>query len=134
FGTGYENDSAEKTFWWYLTMCFVGPRQTEYASTHGTMQAMITTHEMSSTKARNVQPKNVIAPSFAKFSSTGRPAKPKTTASAPTTPASVPRIASGDSASGSTSRTSAHTAGITTSASHATSYQSRAPGRCDTAA
>jgi len=44
-GTGNANESTVKTCSWFSTMCFVGPRQTEYASTHGMIAATSTTHE-----------------------------------------------------------------------------------------
>ena len=44
---------------------FVGPRQTEYASTHGMINATTTTQDASSKKSRNNQPTKVAAPSFA---------------------------------------------------------------------
>ncbi len=37
-GTGNANDSTLNTCSWCATICFVGPRQTEYASTQGMMQ------------------------------------------------------------------------------------------------
>ena len=61
-------------------MWFVGPRQTEYASTHGTMQATRTTHESASKKLRNQKAANAIAPSFAKSESVFRPASCRSTA------------------------------------------------------
>ncbi len=42
-GTGNANESTPKTFAWCSTICFVGPRQTEYASTHGMIAATRTT-------------------------------------------------------------------------------------------
>src|SRR4029450_7121427 len=59
-GTGKLNEKAEKTLSWLVTMFFVGPRQTEYASTHGITNATRTTHESSSNSQRNAQARNVI--------------------------------------------------------------------------
>ena len=44
-GTGNANESTSKTCAWCATICFVGPRQTEYASTHGMMHATSTTQD-----------------------------------------------------------------------------------------
>src|ERR1051326_1974252 len=63
-GTGNANDRRSNTPAWWWTIVFVGPRQTEYASTHGMISATMTTHDASSKKSRNSQPANVAAPSF----------------------------------------------------------------------
>jgi hypothetical protein len=62
-------------------MWFVGPRHTEYASTHGTMHATSTTQESASKKLRNQNAANVIAKSFEKSASAFRSAWCSRTAS-----------------------------------------------------
>ncbi len=42
-GTGNANESSENVGPWCLTIWLVGPRQTEYASTHGTISETSTT-------------------------------------------------------------------------------------------
>ena len=58
---------------WCVTMCFVGPRQTETASTQGTISATTTTQAAVSKKPRNHHASSVTAASFAKFASTSSP-------------------------------------------------------------
>src|SRR5262249_20061530 len=60
-GTGKVNESASNTSTCLFTIVFVGPRQTEYESTNGTMQATRTTQLSSSKKRRKHQATNVIA-------------------------------------------------------------------------
>src|SRR4029079_5358193 len=71
-GTTNATETAPKTSSWPSVICLVGPRQTEYASTHGISTATRTTHESSSKKRRNHQPRQVIAASLQKFEPTGR--------------------------------------------------------------
>ncbi len=52
----------------------VGPRHTESASTNGTMNATMRTHDSSSNNRRNDQPAKMAAKSFAKFSGSPQPA------------------------------------------------------------
>jgi len=42
-GTGNVKEKVVKTCRWWVRMCFVGPRQTEYASTQGMITATSTT-------------------------------------------------------------------------------------------
>src|SRR5581483_11979153 len=123
-GTGNVTENAENTVWWWLTIDFVGPRQTEYASTQGTTNATRTTHETSSNSHRNAHARNVIAPSFAKVAST--------TASATNASPIAAPIAIGKRASGSRRSANAHTAGITATESHAISHQRLAVGSSST--
>jgi len=101
-------------------MCFVGPRQTEYASTHGMIAATRTTHETVSKNERNQKPRTIVAASRAKFANRPAPATSSTTAS--TTSATPTGKSPRQSRSGSASSTSANTAGISTHAIHATSH------------
>ena len=66
-----------------MTIVFVGPRQTEYESTNGTMHATSTTQLSSSKKRRKHQAPNVIAASFAKLATTPAPAHCRITAATP---------------------------------------------------
>ncbi len=68
------NESAENTSGFWVTIVFVGPRQTEYESTHGTITATSTTQLASSKKCRKHHPIDVIAASFAKFATGPAPA------------------------------------------------------------
>ena len=72
-GTGNANEKVVNSSRWCVTMCFVGPRQTETASTHGTISATTTTHAAVSKKPRNHHASSVTAASFAKFARTSRP-------------------------------------------------------------
>ena len=108
-------------------MCFVGPRHTEYASTHGMTSATRTTHDSSSKKPRNHHATNVIAPSFEKSAAMSSPARSHANAS---TPRAIPSGRSPRARqSGSAIQTRAKTAGMTTNASHATSHHSDASHR-----
>ena len=78
-GTRTRGRSKTPAWWW--TIVFVGPRQTEYASTHGMISATTTTHDASSKKSRKSQPANVAAPSFANEAGPSQPRSEKTTAS-----------------------------------------------------
>ena len=101
-GTGNVNENAEKTLAWWLTISFVGPRQTEYASTHGMTNATSTTQESSSKNQRNPQARNVIVPSFPKFASTWRPERPQSSANTRKPAVTSPRRETDRSESGST--------------------------------
>jgi len=103
---------------------FVGPRQTEYASTHGTMQATSTTQLSSSKKRRKHHPMSVIAASFPKFARIPAPAHCSRTAAAPHATASTTSCRSGARQSGSASHTSPKTAGISRKQIHARLGQS----------
>src|SRR5207248_631258 len=87
-GTGNANESVVNTWPCFSVIVFVGPKKTEYASTHGMMQAMSTTHETDSNEFRKQNPSMVIAPSFAKFESASRPATLHTTATSASADAS----------------------------------------------
>ena len=52
-GTGKANENVVKSSLWCVTMCFVGPRQTEIASTHGMISATRTTQATVSKYVRN---------------------------------------------------------------------------------
>jgi hypothetical protein len=82
-GTGNVIESAENTSGFSETIVFVGPRQTEYESTHGTITATSTTQLSSSKKRRKHHPIAVIAASFAKFATGPAPAAWSTAARAP---------------------------------------------------
>src|SRR5581483_4510164 len=131
-GTGNVNENAEKTVAWWLTIDFVGPRHTEYASTQGTTNATSTTHETSSKNQRNANARNVIAPSFAKFASTCRPETPRTTASPMKATPSAAFVVTGAATIGSSKSAKPQTAGMTAKESHAISHQSPACGRSPT--
>ena len=49
-GTGNANEKVVNSSRWCVTMCFVGPRQTETASTQGMISATIMTHAAVSKK------------------------------------------------------------------------------------
>ena len=103
---------------------FVGPRQTEYESTKGTIRATSTTQLSSSKKRRKHQPANVIAPSFAKFATGEAPVACSTTAATPKAAAVISSRGRGIAQAGSASQTKPNTAGITRNESHAIAPQS----------
>src|SRR5436190_13916649 len=102
-------------------MLFVGPRQTEYASTQGTITATSTTQYAFSKKSRNANASAVIAASFAKSAIAPRPARWKSSASTPNAAATSASCAADDRRNGSARYTRKNTAGITSSESTATS-------------
>src|SRR5205814_6362733 len=73
-GIGNANEKSEKTCWCFVTITFVGPRQTEYASTHGMIRATSTTQLSASKYARKAKPTNVMPKSLQKFSAVFQPA------------------------------------------------------------
>ena len=94
------NERAENTSGFWVTIVFVGPRQTEYESTHGTINATSTTQLSSSKKRRKHQPIAVIAASFAKFATGPAPTHWSTTASAPKAIAAISSHSAGARQSG----------------------------------
>src|SRR5205085_3236479 len=120
-GTGNAYDNVVNTCSWCVTITFVGPLQTEYASTHGMMNATRTTHDAVSKYARNQKATNVTAKSFTTFSAVFQP---------PTCRAAVSTASARPAGSNlravrraSMSHTSTNVAGISTSAMNATSHQ-----------
>ena len=104
-----------------MTITFVGPRQTEYASTQGTIAATSTTQLNVSKKARNQKPIAVVPKSLEKFSSVFQPARWKSRAST-----ANPRPAGHSQRQprrGDANQTSAKHAGIRTSETKAMSDQ-----------
>ena len=107
-------------------MCFVGPRQTEYASTHGHDAARRARPSCSVLEEAQeaATPTSVIAASFAKFASDAGAgplrARPR---AAPRRPRDE-QLRAARRQSGSASQTSPNTAGISTNARNATSHQS----------
>jgi hypothetical protein len=104
----------------FVTITFVGPRHTEYASTQGMIKATSTTQLSVSKYSRKANPTNVTAKSLEKFSAVFQPASWNAHASTPSAAptASSPRAAR----SGSTSQTSAKHAGISTNERKAMSH------------
>ena len=64
---------------------FVGPRYTEMMSTSGITNATSTTHDSCSKSARNAQPANTAAQSFAKFAASPQSASVQTSATSAST-------------------------------------------------
>src|SRR5207237_10802451 len=127
-GIGNAYDKVVKTCAWCVTITFVGPFQTEYASTQGMMNATSTTQAAVSKYARNQNPISVTEKSFTMFSGVFHPATCRTTvktASASPT-GSRPRALH----NGRASHTSPNETGISTPPMNATSHQSDAFHRC----
>src|SRR5581483_10587488 len=127
-GTTNATESVLKTWACPSVICFVGPRHTEYASTHGISTATSTTHESASKYVRNHQPSSVSAPSLQKFAPTGVPAYDRPTASATSTRPAGRR--SRLCHSGSASQTRRNVTGIRTNAISRIDGQSDIPPRC----
>src|SRR5438067_8998748 len=109
---------------WCVVMECVGPCQTEIASTNGTTTATSTTHDSSSKPFRNAQPANVAAASLPKFAGSPQPAseQPNATSAQETVAATSGRQPS--ALSGSASRTSRSTPGMTAAETIATAGHS----------
>ena len=109
-------------------IAFVGPCQTEIASTAGMTNATSTTHDSCSKSFRNAQPANTAAQSFAKFAGSPQSSRLKTSASSAhaTAAATTQRF----DQSGSAISTSANVAGITTTETIAIAGQRPTRGRC----
>src|SRR3954468_24867151 len=105
----------------------VGPRHTEYASTHGMISETTTTHDASSKKSRKSHPANVAAPSLANDAGPSQPMTEKTTAS--TTQTTIASQRQRQSRSGNRIQTGAKTAGMTSKAMNATSHHTEEFGR-----
>src|SRR5205823_14608673 len=119
-GIGKAKEKSEKTCACFVTITFVGPRQTEYASTQGMISATRTTQLSASKYERKAKPTAVMPKSLEKFSAVFQPATWKAQARTPKAApaASRPR----PRCSGSTSHTSPKHAGITTSETNAMSH------------
>ena len=83
-GTGNANENVVNSSRLCVTICFVGPRQTEIASTHGMITATVATQADVSKNERNHHARSVTAPSLAKFARTSSPTSENTTASTAT--------------------------------------------------
>ena len=119
---GTRTRARSKTPAWCSTIVFVGPRQTEYASTHGMISATTTTHETSSKKSRRSQPANVAAPSFANDAGACQSTDLEDDGERDEHEAAT--SASARSAAAAAARPARSTAGMTSSAMNATSHHS----------
>ncbi len=103
-------------------MCFVGPLQTEYASTKGMIAATATTHADCSKRPRNHQPSAVTAASLAKPDAASQPTTCRMAARAMNATPTRNSASGCDRQSGSASSISRKTAGMRTNEMKATSH------------
>ncbi len=72
-GTTKAIESFVNTAGWWAVIAWVGPRQTEKASTQGMIKATVTTHESASKADRKSSPAPLTAANFAMLAGTGAP-------------------------------------------------------------